>query len=59
MEVFAWDQYYPQGGYNDYVGEAANDEELRKLLQGRNFDSYQCVVNGRVISNGYLRDLQK
>ena len=56
MQVFAWDHYYPLGGYNDYVGEASNDEELRELLKDIILDNYQCVVNGQVVAAGYVRD---
>lgn len=43
--VFAYDRYYPQGGFNDYLGMALSLSQARKMIDEADtvMGSYQIV----------------
>ena len=43
--VFAYDRYYPQGGFNDYLGMALSLDQARRMIDaaGTVMGSYQIV----------------
>lgn len=42
--AFCWDQYYPSGGWQDFVGIFDNKEDALKELIRRKPDNSQIVV---------------
>lgn len=49
--VFAYDTYYPLGGWNDFKGAFDTLEEARKIAQQTMTDNYQIVdvVEDRIV----------
>lgn len=41
--VFAFDYYYPGGGWNDFVSAHDTVEEAQKAGKDKNLDCYQIV----------------
>lgn len=59
MHVFAWSQYYPCGGYNDFIGTASSIEDARSMLREHLFscEHYQIVEGSSVVESGYIQTL--
>jgi hypothetical protein len=51
--LFAGDTYYPCGGWNDYRGSFATEEEAINWMVGkREFDWWHIVSGGEIIRRG-------
>jgi len=58
--VFAYPNYYPSGGWNDYVGCAQSLEAARALAAEQSYDEvYQIVMGQHKIESGRISDLRK
>lgn len=54
--LFAWDQYYPSGGWNDFIGCFDSFEEAQQFLSNINCDEWQIIDNGTISQQGHKGD---
>lgn len=50
--VFAYDQYYPSGGWNDYRGSFNTKHEAMSYLIGLGPDAWHIIYGNEVIEEG-------
>ena len=58
--VFGGANYYPSGGWSDFLGTAGNLDEAKTLLKEKGYTGYgtwyQVVSGMEVISSGCIED---
>ena len=54
--VFAGDDYYPSGGWKDFIGTYRNEEEARKAVANLRYDWWQIVDTRKQLGQGAIVD---
>jgi hypothetical protein len=51
--LFAGDNYYPSGGWKDYRGSYASEEDAIAWLADQSFDWWHLVSGGQIVRFGH------
>ena len=50
--LFAGDNYYPCGGWDDYKGSFATEEAALEFLATKRYDWWHLVCGGQIVRSG-------